>query len=141
MRYWDTSAIVPLLVAEPRTTSLQEELQRDPEIVTWWGTVVECLSAISRREREGGLDHAAVTAAYRRLTELASAWHEIDPNTTLRDTAKRFLRVHPLRAADALQLSAAISAADGQPSTLPVVTVDDRLALAAEREGFPVVMP
>jgi predicted nucleic acid-binding protein len=51
------------------------------------------------------------------------------------------LRVHPLRAADALQLAAAIIAADSEPRSLAFVTLDDRLARAAEREGFPVVEP
>jgi len=46
---------------------------------------------------------------------------------------------HPLRAADALQLSAAIVAADGDPSSLELVTLDRRLAEAAMLEGFPVL--
>jgi hypothetical protein len=49
------------------------------------------------------------------------------------------LRVHDLRAADALQLAAAIAAAEGQPASLELVCLDDRLIRAAEREGFPIV--
>ncbi len=51
----------------------------------------------------------------------------------------RFLRVHPLRAADALQLAAAFVLADRRPSTLELVTLDDRLAVAARKEGFVVL--
>jgi hypothetical protein len=46
------------------------------------------------------------------------------------------LRVHPLRAADALQLAAAYIAAERRPSSLELVILDDRLAAAARREGF-----
>lgn len=55
--------------------------------------------------------------------------------------AARLLRVHPLCAADALQLAAARMAAEDRPETLPFVTLDDRLALAAQREGFEVIRP
>lgn len=141
MRFWDSSAIVPLIVAEPSTTTTQAEFEHDPDIVAWWATPIECLSALARRERDGELDPAGMAAASRRLAELSGAWLEIEPQTSVRDVARRLLRVHPLRAGDALQLAAAISAAEGQPSTLAVVTLDERLALAAEREGFSVVVP
>jgi predicted nucleic acid-binding protein len=63
----------------------------------------------------------------------------MDATDRLRDIAERLVRIHPLRAADALQLAAATVAAEGQPANLPIVTMDDRLTLAADREGFPVV--
>jgi predicted nucleic acid-binding protein len=59
----------------------------------------------------------------------------------LRQTAIRLLRVHGLRGADALQLGAALAVAEDQPASFRVVTLDDRLGQAAEREGFRVVNP
>jgi uncharacterized protein len=100
---------------------------------------VECASAIARLEREGALDEAAVREAFQRLTQLATGWHEVDPSDPIRETAVRFLRVHPLRAANALQLAAAFLAAERRPSSLEVVTLDDRLAAAARKEGFVVI--
>ena len=141
MRYWDASAIVPIVINEPTSAAVLAMLDQDPHVVVWWTTEVECVSAITRREREGVLDAADVVAATARLETLRAAWEEIRPGTRLRQNATRLLRVHPLRAADALQLAAAITAADGDPRTLPFVTLDDRLARAAEREGFPVVEP
>ena len=117
------------------------ELERDPSLVTWWGSRVECASALARLERERVLGPHEVAAAYERLAALAAAWQEVRPVMRLRLTAERVLRVHPLRAADALQLAAAIMAADDDPRSLAFVTFDDRLARAAEREGFPVVEP
>ena len=74
-----------------------------------------------------------------RLTKLAKAWVEVQPSSSVRRVAIRLLRVHPLRAADALQLGAALVAAEDHPETLPFVTLDDRLADAATREGFEVL--
>jgi len=139
MRFWDASAIVPLLVTETRTRTLQALAARDSAMLVWWASEVECASAIARLEREGALGEAAVRQAFGRLTHLASAWHQVDPSDSIREAAVRFLRVHPLRAADALQLAAAFIAAERRPPSLEVVTLDDRLAVAARKEGFVLV--
>lgn len=57
----------------------------------------------------------------------------------VRERARRLLESHPLRAADALQLAAALIASEEEPKDLPFVTLDRRLALAAEKEGFKVL--
>jgi predicted nucleic acid-binding protein len=141
VRYWDASAIVPLLASQRRSDAVTAELERDPSLVTWWATRVECASAIARLDREHILGPREITVAYERLTVVGEAWQEVQPASRVRLTAERLLRVHPLKAADALQLAAAIAAADGDPRSLTFVTLDDRLARAAEREGFPVVEP
>jgi len=141
VRFWDTSAIVPLLMDEDGTQAATAEFGRDPSMVVWWCTSVESVSAIARREREGILEARDVVTATERLAELGASWDEVQPAARVRRMAARLVRVHPLRAADAFQLAAAITAADGDPRSLPFVTLDDRLARAAEREGFPVVEP
>lgn len=100
---------------------------------------MECGSAIARLERAGALDESAVTEAFARLKQLAGGWHEVDPSDAIHEAAIRFLRVHPLRAADALQLAAAFIAAERRPSSLEVVTLDDRVAGAARKEGFVLI--
>ena len=141
MRFWDTSAIVPLLVAQPATDAVERELGRDPRIVAWWGTGLECRSAAARLEREGRLEAGGTTAALTTIADLESAWTEVPATEAVRSAAARLLRTHPLRTGDALQLAAAIVAADGDPRTLAFVTLDDRLALAADKEGFRVIVP
>ncbi len=110
----------------------------DPGMLVWWATEVECEAAIARLERDGKLERDATSVAIERLDALAGSWHEVLPGELARRTARRLLRVHRLRAADALQLAAAVVAAEGQPASLEVVTLDDRLAEAGRREGFPV---
>lgn len=141
MRFWDSSAIVPLLVDEATSAAMLSKYEQDPEMLVWWASEAECVSALARLERESLLDALSMTKSLGRLAALARAWQEIQPVARLRQTAGRLLRVHPLRAGDALQLAAAIVAAEDHPETLPFVTLDERLALAAEREGFMVVDP
>lgn len=136
MRFWDASAIVPFVMAEPSTARVQALADADPDMLVWWGTEVECASAIARLERDGALKEPAVTLAFDRLTQLAAGWHEVDPSDIVRAAAVRFLRVHPLRAADSLQLAAAFVSAEHRPGSLEIVTLDERLAAAARKEGF-----
>jgi predicted nucleic acid-binding protein len=139
VRFWDSSAIVPLLIYETTTTAIERLVSTDPLMLVWWPSAVECASALSRLEREDVLDHSGATDAFDRLKRLSERWHVIDPSDAVREAAIRFLRVHPLRASDALQLAAAFVASDRRPSSLEVITLDDRLALAARKEGFAVI--
>jgi uncharacterized protein len=139
MRFWDSSAVIPLLVEESSSPQVRAAHAEDIGMVAWWATGVECVSALARLEREERLDAGDLGDALARLDELAAGWIEIQPVQRVRQSALRLLRVHPLRAGDALQLAAAIAAAEDHPSTMPFVTLDERLALAAQREGFRVI--
>ena len=108
----------------------------DPVMVAWWATEIECVSAIARRHRIGQLPDEVLADAMGRLASLSAAWHEVEPGEEVRESAKRFLRVHDLRAADALQLAAAFFLSEARPSTVEFVSLDDRLVAAARREGF-----
>ena len=139
MRFWDSSALVPLLVTEDTSEPLAALFQDEQSVAVWWSTEVECASAVARLERMDQLTAAQAHQASEQLLALAQAWHVIDPAETLRESAKRFLRVHDLRAGDALQLAAAFLAAEGRPASLEVVCLDDRLVTAARKEGFQVI--
>ena len=74
--------------------------------------------------------------SFERLDAFVPSWMQVVPSDEIREVARRLLRVHPLRAADALQLAAAGVASERRPSTIGFVTFDDRLRDAASREGF-----
>lgn len=95
MRFWDASAIVPLLVDEPSRGALLQLIEQDPVMIVWWGTPVECVSAIASREREALLALEEATAAIARLRALASAWQEVLATAPIRNTAQRLLRPTP----------------------------------------------
>ena len=139
MKFWDSSALLPLLVDEPARERLLALLEADSEVLAWWGTPVEIVSVLARREREELLTADEVAAALAAARALAEGWHEIVPSDAVRRTAERLLRTHPLRAADALQLAAALIAADHNPGSLEIVCLDDFLKAAARREGFVVL--
>ncbi|MEP7344646.1 MAG: type II toxin-antitoxin system VapC family toxin [Gemmatimonadaceae bacterium] len=138
MKYWDSSALIPLLIAEESSQRMDALLRQDPAIATWWGSAVECVSALARLEREGFLAPEDMRAALERLRQASQSWVEVPATDDVREQAIRLLRVHRLRAADALQLAAAVVAADFQAAAVEFVTLDSRQSEAAEREGFAV---
>ncbi|WP_420440505.1 type II toxin-antitoxin system VapC family toxin [Candidatus Palauibacter sp.] len=139
MKYWDSSALVSLIVEEPRSTEPRAAIRRDPAIVTWWGSRVECASALNRLQRDRRFEVGELDRGLEQLRRLAASWLEIEPMEQVRNRAIRLLRLHPLRAADALQLAAALTAAAEDPERLDLVSSDDRLSAAAQREGFRVL--
>lgn len=140
MIFWDSSAIVPLLVTEPASEAVCEILRSEPAMLVWWATPIECLSAIARREREGGMDQVSADQARQALRALSPAWNEIVASEELREHASRLLLRHPLRSADALQLAAAMVWARGRPRHHSFCTLDGRLAEAARSEGFYLIL-
>jgi uncharacterized protein len=136
--FWDTSAVVPLLVTESTSPAITE-LARVSTLLVWWGTPVECLSAIARREGDETLTPEAADQARRRLSLLRESWSEILPSEQVRENAERALLRHPLRAADALQLGAALRWAENNPRGHRFHSLDGRLTEAARREGFELV--
>ena len=139
MRFWDASALVPLLFSERWSERARKLLREDAAMVVWWGSRVECVSALRRRERESALDAAGARQAVALLDALASAWSEVLPSDALRAQAERALAVHPLRAPDALQLAAAFTWRREPARSTGLVCLDERLRDAASREGFTVL--
>jgi predicted nucleic acid-binding protein len=136
--FWDSSALVPLLVSERRSSELVALLRSDPAPAMWWATPVECQSALRRRRREDALEAPTLARALDRLRQLTEDVDAVAPTVTLREAAGRALAAHPLRAGDALQLAAAL-VWSGKASGEPFVCLDDGLRDAARREGFTVV--
>lgn len=141
MNFWDTSALVTLSVEEPHRQTAFRVLEADEHIVVWWGTTIEYVAAISRRERDGSLTTDEVAAHLSRLNALSQVWYEVQPSRRIKTVAQRLLRVHPLRAADSLQLASALVASEDDPTSLGFVCFDARLNQAAAREGFTILTP
>jgi predicted nucleic acid-binding protein len=102
----------------------------------WTLTPVEVVSALRRLVRERTLDEQSAVLAETRLDELMRACHVVVDIEPVKSLAVRLLRLHPLRAFDALQLGAALHWAEGHAQGRTLHTLDSRLALAAQREGF-----
>ena len=138
MRFWDSSAVVPLLVTQAASPQTDRWFIDDSSIAIWTLTPVELISALRRLVREGSLEERDARAAEARARQLAEASHVVVDVESVKERAARLLRVHPLRAADALQLAAALEWAGDSPTQRILYTFDRRLGLAALSEGFRV---
>jgi len=107
--------------------------------VVWWGSPVEVHSAIARLHRLGKLKDAEKQGALSRLALLGGGWREILPGDHVRDLAMRLLDAHELRAADRLQLAAALTWCQQRPAKRDFVCADQRLSNAAIAAGFSVL--
>jgi predicted nucleic acid-binding protein len=139
--FWDSSAVVPLLIPDRRSELLTEQLGRDTEPVIWWATPLECQSALQRRHRERPFAADTLAAYNERLRQIVQHADSVAPTDEVRRRAARLLAVHPLRAADALQLAAALIWVEEQPHGESFVSLDTRLRDSAAREGFTLVPP
>ena len=139
MRYWDASALVPLIVAEPDSESVRTWLSEDDHIVTWVWTRTEIIGAIERRAREGSLSRLQRRDVLERFNAFADSWDEVTEVLAVRSRANALLARHSLRAADAGQLGAALLVQEQLASPLTFVCLDQRLSSAAELESLRVI--
>jgi predicted nucleic acid-binding protein len=139
VRFWDASALVPTFLDEVSTPRVRSWQASDPGVTIWMMTVVEAMSAVARKQRERPDLAELCKQAIFNVRDAAVTWVQVEDAAAVRYHAERIVMKYPLRAADALQLGAAIVAADGDPQSLELVTLDRRLADAARREGFPVL--
>jgi len=139
VKFWDASAIVPLCLTEPQSAAVKAILVKDTSLAVWWATRTECVSALLRQTREGGLSLDDEKKARQVLAALARVWLEVRPTEMLRLAAERILAVHPLRAADAFQLAAALQWCQRETQDVSFVSFDVRLRVAAYKEGFDVL--
>jgi predicted nucleic acid-binding protein len=141
VRFWDTSALLPLFVEEPATDYCTALLTTDPSIIVWESTIVELQSALSRYCRHAsGFDDLWPTVRHEMLSRWAS-WSRVADLSKATQRAQRLVNVHPLKTGDAYQLAAALVACEDEPQRLSFVTRDLTLGAAAHLEGFRVEVP
>jgi len=73
------------------------------------------------------------------IESLERDWIVVAASQEVRRLAVRSVRIHQLRAGDALQLAAGLLWAEDRPGGREFVSLDDRLAEAARLEGFSVL--
>jgi predicted nucleic acid-binding protein len=133
VRFWDSSALVPLLSDEPSTDAVYGLFGEDPDTIVACITPVEVTSAITR---QAGFNLDLLSLAERRYSVLDTTWRIVDDYVRVLEVAREVVFRHRLRSGDAIQLASALIASRNEPSTLPFVTTDLELAAAARAEGF-----
>jgi predicted nucleic acid-binding protein len=139
VRFWDSSGIVALHVESQLTSDVRELYARDPQVLAWILSDVEAASALHRLAREGAMAQAEVQEAISRLDAFWETVHVVSRVDAVKLRARRLLGLHRLRAADALQLGAALSSVQDQPAGWEFICLDQRLGGAARLEGFTVL--
>lgn len=140
MNYWDSCALIPLCFdGDAFAEHARTIAKNDGNIVTWWGTPVECCSAFARLRRDNIISSEEEQQCRSLLNLLSDGWSEVEPNEKVRQVSRQLLLRQDLRAADALQLAAAITWADGDLEGRGFVTLDKKLRAAASSEGFTVI--
>jgi hypothetical protein len=135
LAFWDASALVPLCVGQS-TTPRAIALYKTYEAVVWWATPVEIASALARLGRMKQLDSSDWARARQLAAALADAWFVIQSSEGLRAKATQLVDRHDLRAADALQLAAALEWCQDAPQSRVFLTADQKLREAAILTGF-----
>ena len=107
-------------------------------MVVWWGTPVESRSAFARLVREGALSDTERAKAVTLLNQLRRSWDEIQPSEHVRSVAEDLPDRYGIRAADAVQLAAALVWCHERPRKRAFICFDDDLAKAASAAGFAV---
>ena len=143
MQFWDSSALLPLVVRQPPFSDpCRRAFRPDVRRAIAFLARIECRSAIERLGREGTLDAPARRRAFAKIDKLLAAFDLVPFSADVETDAVALLSRHPLRALDALQLSCALRLSPhGDVGDLPhLVCCDRRLVQAAAAEGFTIVL-
>jgi len=141
VKFWDTSALVPLVIDEPATKAVRQLLSRDRDLVVWMLTSVELLSAFGRLGRQAAGLEDILPGLRADAIDFVGRCATVTDVEGVRRRAERLVGVHPLAAAEAMQLAAALVACGDRPERLEFVTLDAPLARCAQLEGFRVLGP
>ena len=133
--FWDTSALFPLCIQES-TSARALSLHKQYEIVVWWATSVEIASALARLLRMKLLSPQEWTQAHNTASVFAKAWTVVSPSNGVRAKAQHLVEQYDLRAADALQIGAALEWCSDVPQGRKFITADGRLFRTALLAGF-----
>jgi predicted nucleic acid-binding protein len=133
--FWDASVLVPLCVIQPQTVQAVSFFS-SYRVSVWWATRVEMTSAFVRLLRSQEIDSQTYAQAQLEAERYANRWHVVEPSARIALNARAVLEHYPLRAADALQLTAAMELCEGKPQGNVFLTFDKRLQAAAGLAGF-----
>ena len=128
--YFDTSAFVPLLLAEPASDACRDLWNAADAVVSTWILYAEAGAAIARAERAGRLDGEESGGALRRLDRRWREVRKIAVTDTLVHAAVGRAMRFGLRGYDAVHCASAEQLADDDL----VAASGDRTLLAAWRD-------
>ncbi|MEM9036727.1 MAG: type II toxin-antitoxin system VapC family toxin [Actinomycetota bacterium] len=136
--YFDTSAIVPLLVAEPTTDHCTRFWDEATRIVSVRLLYPEACAALARAVRMERLTTDQMVSATAGLDGLVEQIDFLEITADLARDAGRRAQEHGLRGYDAVHLAAGVAIAD---TDVVFVTGDALLGHAAKENGLATAVP
>lgn len=121
--YFDTSALVPLLIAEPASDASRRLWDDADDVATVRLAYVEAAAALAQARRLGRIPPARHRSTLRALDRLWAELDVVEVDDILVRRAAELARVHALRGYDAVHCAAAEQLAD-----------DDLVLAAGDRE-------
>lgn len=135
--YFDTSAVIPLLVGEPSSATCTRMWNEAARIVSVRLLYPEARAALARARRMGRITARRHSAAVQELDAISTEIDHVEVTAPLAHQAGDLAQSHDLRGYDAVHLAAAITALD---TDLVLVTGDNDLAIAARSLGMSVAI-
>ncbi|MCX6362898.1 MAG: type II toxin-antitoxin system VapC family toxin [Actinobacteria bacterium] len=137
--YFDTSGLLKLFVDEMHTEETRNWARAADAIALSRVTLPEASSAISRRQRTGGLTLTSARQLVRKIAAFSCAATVLELDEV---RAADLAFEHGLRGFDAIQLAAALSARDNAGAeSFAFASFDLALNRAARAEGLTVLEP
>lgn len=133
--YFDTSAIIPLIVEEPGSAVCERLWAEADRVLSVRLLYAEARAALAQAHRMGRLDAAQLRAAVTELGILAEDLDHVEVDADLVHAAGQLAEDHALRGYDAVHLAAALRLA---ADDLVLVTGDRDLASAGDAVGLNV---
>jgi uncharacterized protein len=133
--YFDTSAVIPLIIEEPSTPVCQRLWNDATRIASVRLLYAEASAALARAHRMARLTTTQLDEAMAALDDIVAELDQVEVNDQLVRTAGALARTHGLRGYDAVHLGAGMYISD---SEVVFVTGDSSLAAAAQAQGFAV---
>ena len=138
IRYYDTSAVLPLYLDEPATRAAHDALTRDAgQLVTSVLTLIEVRSGLARYGREGVLSAAQIETVFGRAQrDLERTPRRLELTSEILTEAVRLFRTQtalPLRTLDTLHVATCL-----RYGTRGFVTSDRQQARLAQAVGLDV---
>ncbi|MFZ6005837.1 MAG: type II toxin-antitoxin system VapC family toxin [Actinomycetota bacterium] len=130
--YFDTSAVVKLLIDEPGSETVERVWHATDARVCATVGYTEAVAALGRAGRMGRLSPAAVSRSVAGLADIWTSFHRSLVDDELASQAATLALAHGLRGFDAIHLAAAVSGAE------LLVTADQSLLTAAMSLGLSV---
>jgi predicted nucleic acid-binding protein len=135
--YFDTSAVVSLFIEDEHTAPLLKYL-RNIAILSGMSSIItplEYYSALQRRLSSKEITESQVDQARGDFVEFRKKIRLIPLDENALKVATHLQRIYSLRPGDSIQLGAALMCRDN-PSKVTFLSFDEKLNLAAQREGF-----